>query len=565
MKNTRSKCKNILILSLLLTTVAKAQIFTSNDGVSLLNAKDVGEPDVAKGKVYVKKAPSFEGDKNKVVEDLVAAGVSSEIYNDERFLGDGAYSKAIAGMTAVKNTALALKNRPDVAPVGGTVIGSLSDLNTNRAQIEDDVARTFVFKNDWNVDSPIFVGANKTIWVDGVLTYNGNSTATIGGAAFTPRGTKVHAVFMIRHQTATENWQQVQGDGTSPDADRAINKDLKNEIKANKTKNVTIKGTKRGRIVVLPGDEIDVNNITLPKTNGIGIMSGVNILIDGLNIEGGLNGVFLSGSTNTSVVNCNITKSLYRGVHLHGAQNSKNLPVTTKFGYVKHNLVSYSEVDGIDIDSFSARWHVDENIVMGATDRLLIWAEIDANNNSVDNNVGIILPNDKGGFQENGTEASRRGVGAFKGTRDNKWLNNNIFYASKIRHGFTMIKKRFIQFETIEFTNNYVWALNPNIQRFNPKAGVDNDVYYLTGVPEPSLSNDVIDSRHVPLMESNVVKRGEKVKLFSTYNVAVYSSGGILLYTNKGTKIDTASLSEGIYFVLFKLGNGIERRKLIVY
>lgn len=561
--------KKRITLSLLLFTAITANAqFTSTNGTSLVNAQAVGEPGANKGQVFVKNAPNFTGNKSVVKKGFKDGGIPAVIYNNPRLLGPGVYSKAIAGMQAVKRTANKIKNTLPTAPTNGAIIiNNITKLTNNRAKIADDTTRKFVFRGNINIDKPILVGSNTTIWVDGVLNYNGVEAISFGGADFTPRGSKLDGVFSIR-KAFSESLRKVGSDGKSPKADRDHNKALISDAKKNGKKNVVIKGTRRGRIVVKLGTERDVNNVLLPKVNGIVVLGGTKNKIENLKIVGAQNGIVFWGAKDASVINSFIDKSVYRGVHLHSSINSKN--TTDAYGVVRNNLVTNSLVDGIDVDSFSSYWDVSENVIMGADDRFLLWTEIDAHHCDMKNNVGIILntnndPTKNKGFQENGTESSRNNPESFfKGTRENKWIDNNIFYAQRLLQGINMSSKRFIQRSTITFRNNYVWAQNANIQKFNPKRGVTNDVYYLTGTPQAqnSFANTDLKTLDITKEGSDFVLNGEEVSnntLFEIYNI-----GGRLVHRGRGAKITTDGLSSGIYMVLINTEGKLSRKKIVV-
>ena len=114
----------------------------------------------------------------------------------------------------------------------------------------------------------------------------------------------------------------------------------------------------------------------------------------------------------------------------------------------------------------------------------MIWTEIEANYNLINNNVGIInltqaAPTGAGGFQENGTET---GIGAL-GTRWNDWTNNNIFNSLEEKQGFIMRGTetgRVVQQDTITWQNNYVWQQNRSMTTSNPRLeGIVDDVMFL--------------------------------------------------------------------------------------
>jgi len=474
----KTLCIIVFLFAFLMTD---AQVFRSTGGTTVQNANSVGHPNVGNGQVRVKNAPNLNGNINTVKNDLRAGRVPNRIINNSRVLGNGGFASQIAHMAAVRKTAIKLKQRRATAPTSGAIIiDSPADLASNRGILKDNSTRTVVFRGWINVPYPILVGSNKTIWVDGVLNYNGVDVVPEGGADFTPRPLKNDGVFSVRHEGAFRRTYKPVNQ-----ANMNYNNNLKNNVmKQNRKGNVTIRGTKRGKIKVqLSNVRDDFQRI--PKANGITSLFANNLTIDGVTIEGALNAVYISGSFNVNIRNCFIDKTVYRGIHLHGTQSNRS----QGFGIIQHNLVAFSKFDGIDIDSYSAGFLLKENFVIGARDRLLIWTEIDAENNVITNNVGVILDDASGGarqgqsgaYQENGTEASRRGVAGFNGTRNNTWTHNHSFYAEKRFDGFEMRKERYVVFNTISFVNNYVWTLNPNLHLHNPKPNTLNDVYYLRG------------------------------------------------------------------------------------
>lgn len=556
------KINKLLAITMLSTCLGmQAQIFTSTGGTREVNAHGVGDPGNDNGKVKTKRAPNFRGNKKEVKDNFKKAKIPNSIINHQNFLGPGAYSHAISGMSAVKNTAFSMGNIIEQAPTNGaTVITNLYQLNKYRAQIANDKRATFVFRGYIHLDKTILVGSNKVIWVDGILNYTGIEAVSFGGADFTPRGSKLDGVFSVR-SAFKGTLNRVKKDGTSPEEERASNKKIIKEAKENGKKNVLIKGTKRGAIIVQLGTERDVNDVVLPKVNGIVVLGGVNNRIENLKITGAQNGVVFWGTKNASLRNTFINKSVYRGVHLHSSINSSSK--TDNLGDVKNNLITNSGVDGIDVDSVSSYWKVSDNVIIGAADRFLLWTEIDVKHNDMLNNVGVILGNTEKGFQENGTEASRDNGGFFKGNRHNKWINNNIFYASELLHGITMHKKRFIQRNTITFENNYVWALNSNIEKYNPKLNITDDVYYLTGTPQTQnrLINTDLKTLDITKQGNDFVVNGE---VSNAIVFEIYNMGGSLVRRGKGSKITKDGLASGIYIILINSGGELTRRKIIV-
>ncbi|AWB65657.1 hypothetical protein C2869_04040 [Saccharobesus litoralis] len=476
------------------------------------------------GVVRTQQAPTIGNDneRNTVRNQFDAAGVPwNEVINTKYFLGnDSPFRNQIANMDAVKNTAAALANRPATGPNEWiraenpiVVLWGPVQLDNARADLADDIERTFVFRGNWNITSPIFVGSNKTIWIDGELTYTGNDTAHVGGAAFTPKGSKMHGVFTVRRQASAwvegrgqigeDDWTSLGQNYSVPNNIVELNQPLHDSIKNQPiVQNVTFLGSQRGKIKVelstassnplgnwarwdpnlkprnADGTLANTGQV-IPRTNGIHFDHARSVVVDGVTISGALNSIYVSGTFQVDIKNNFIDKSVFRGVHLHGSGHTAE-----NVALVRNNLISRNHWDGIDIDSHSARYTVEENVIIGADNRFLIWTEIEAHHNTINNNVGIInliqsSPTGAGGFQENGTEQN---IGA-QGTRWNVWTNNNIFNVLEEKQGFLMRgteSGRVVQQDTITWTNNYVWQTHRSFTTSNPHLnGIVDDVMFL--------------------------------------------------------------------------------------
>lgn len=524
--------KKLLLLTALIPLtcpLTQAEIFTA-DGNGAWNwdaadRHDTNGSDTSfDGEIKTLKAPNIgsENQRNTVRNNFDAAGVPwNDVIATEYFLGnDSPFGYQIANMDAVVNTASALASRPATGPNAWNraidpivVIWGPVQLDTYRADLEDDVQRTFVFRGNWNVDAPIYIGSNKTIWIDGELTYSGDDTPHIGGAAFTPKGSKMHGVFTVRRKASAwdkdrgnldeDDWTSLGENLEVPDNISSLNEPLKKSIgNQPEVQNVVFKGSQRGKIVVplstgqsnpqgnwartdpklkprWANGTLGSGGQTLPRTNGIHFDHARNVVVDGVSISGALNSVYISGTFQVDIKNNFIDNSYFRGVHLHGSGHAID-----NVAYVRNNLITRNKLDGIDIDSHSARYQVEENVIIGADNRFMIWTEIDVHHNDINNNVGIVTlsqhsPEGAGSFQENGTE---KNIGA-AGTRYNEWRNNNIFNAREAKQGFLMRgleSARVVQQDTITWKNNYVWQSNRSFTTSNPKLnGIVDDVMYL--------------------------------------------------------------------------------------
>ncbi|WAJ71275.1 right-handed parallel beta-helix repeat-containing protein [Catenovulum adriaticum] len=476
------------------------------------------------GVVRTQQAPTLGSDneRNNIRNKFDSAGVPwVEVINTPYFLGNNApFGNQIATMNAVENTADALANRPESGPDEWqravnpiTVLWGPVQLDNARQEIADDIERTFVFRGNWNIDAPIYVGSNKTIWIDGDLTYTGADTPHVGGAAYTPKGSKMHGVFTVRRKASAwdanrgnigeNDWTSLGQNYAEPPNIVELNKPLKESIENQPiVQNVTFLGSQRGKIKVElstaqsnpdgnwarydPDLKPRNSNGTLantgqviPRTNGIHFDHARNVVVDGVRLEGALNAIYVSGTFQVDIKNNFIDKSVFRGVHLHGSGHAAD-----NLAFVRNNLITRNHWDGIDIDSHSARYQVEENVIIGADNRFLIWTEIDAHHNLINDNVGIInltqhSPIGAGGFQENGTEMN---IGA-QGTRWNTWQNNNIFNALEAKQGFLMRgteSNRVVQQDNVTWFNNYVWQQKRSMTTSNPKMdGIVDDVMYL--------------------------------------------------------------------------------------
>ncbi len=530
--------KQLLVLLLCITGASlNAQIFYSTNGTTNVAAQQVGEPNQPNGTVKTKAAPTTTPDNRVNARTAYEnAGIPNSIIYNSRFLGDGVFARQISDMWATKQTAKNVRKvtsrsaNPPAASNAVIYINSRQILDNNRNRIASNDNLTFVFQGWINPGWPIAVGSNTTIWIDGILSYNGfDAPRTATGAAFTPRPSKYDGVFNIRPTGAFRD------EPTS-----AANKDHNTALLNQKFKgpnrftyaieNVNVFGTRRGEILVAQGNYTDPSNQKLPQVNGLTVMNASKITIEGVTIKNSFQGLFLSQlSFDVNINNNFIDNSLYRAFHLKGAWN------TNGWGSVKNNLLTNSKFDGIDLDSYVSSFNVNENVVIGARDRLLIWTEIDAFKNTINNNVGIVLDAategnpignaGKGAYQENGTEKSREGVPGFNGTNNNKWTNNHSFYAERAFDGFVMRKDRFIQFNTIEFTNNYVWTTKADLDKHNPKSGVTNDVYYLVSNGGASVAgapiNQVISLRKTGGDRKYVTGEADASKLIARSNVVL--------------------------------------------
>lgn len=580
------------VLLLMIGLTLNSQIFSSPGGYKNEAASQAGEPNKAKGTVFVKTAPNTKDSKNEVINNLKSVGIPKSVYNNSRFLGNGTFSTQISDTWAVKQTAKKVRRvtsknqkKPPNASNKVIYIFNAQQLNNNRNRIKGNEALTFVFQGKTNVTKPILVGKNKTIWIDGVLNYNGFDAPRTAFADFTPRPSKYDGVFSVRPEG---NFHDERDD---PNGDKKNSDLLKAKFKGNKAKaytvsNVNFYGTSKGELIIALGKKKDPSGQILPQVNGICLMNTARINIEGITIKNAFQGIYIASSFNANFRNNFIFNTLYRAIHLHGTQNRNS----DGFGAVENNLLFKSSFDGIDIDSFSSSFIVKENVVIGARDRFLVWTEIDAKNNEINNNVGIILDDatagqslgsNRGAFQENGTEAERNPNSPkfnpkfgtfFKGTSNNKWLNNHSFYAEFLFDGFVMRSSRFIQFNTITFKNNYVWTLDKNMKKHNPKPSVSDDVFYLIG--KSGSNNGGGNPDNTNACNANVTLTGVKtikktdnsitidfneIKSTSTYELRAFAkntfngninSGAIAYKSGNSSPLTITNLKKGTEYTL---------------
>ncbi len=427
MKTTKNLMKLIAVLSVF-TTSLNAQIFTLNGGYQSFPAQEAGTPDMPNGNVLVRKAPPATGNVGRIRQLLNSATIPDVVIQSR--LTEGPLARYIAQMPAVISTANALNNRPNTANAANAIIiNNTASLNANRDRIRNDQNATFIFRGNVNVNDPIVVGSNKTFWIDGVITYTGPKRPLANTDALSPIPIIRDGVFRIVRK-----------------------------------RNVSIRGTKRGLV--------DCKS-ELPFAY---TLNSREITIVDNEVINGFNTVFIHQTRDVTIENNFFYNNVRRAMHLIAVNGFS----------VKNNLCYASHLDGIDVDAFCQNGTVDLNVVLGATFRFMLWTEIDAHDNVMNNNVAIHLPGrrsrGRGGMQENGTENSRRGVGSFRGSRNNDWLNNHVFYPDTFRDGIVMRRDRFIQHSTIKFENNYVWTEEGNGQRHNPKPQNNNtsDVRFLT-------------------------------------------------------------------------------------
>ena len=438
MKTKRnSKVAQFFCALFLITLSSKAQqVFTLNGGYKSFPAQEAGTPDFPNGNVLVRRAPSPTGNVDQIRQTLNAATIPDDVIQSR--LTEGPLAGHIAQMPAVISTANALNGRPQTANVSNAIIiNSTAILNNNRNRIGNNNTETYIFRGNVNVNDPIVVGSNKTFWIDGRVTYTGPERPLANTDALSP-------IPIIR-------------DGIF----RMVGK-----------RNIKINGTKRGLV--------DCKS-RLPFAYAL---NSREITVVGNEVINGFNSIFMHQTREVTIENNFLYNNVRRAMHIIAVN-----------GYsIKNNLCYINHLDGIDIDAFTQNGRVDLNVVVGVNFRFMLWTEIDAHDNILDNNVAIHLEGRKargvGGMQENGTENSRRGVGNFQGSRNNDWINNHVFYPEKFRDGIVMRRDRFIQHNTINFVNNYGWSVEGNVQRHNPKPqnNITNDVRFLT-LNNPSQGN----------------------------------------------------------------------------
>jgi len=427
-----------ILATLFMCVSINAQPFTLNGGYQSFAAQGGGVPGEPNRTVLVRTVPNATGNVGQLRQLLNNATIP-DVVIDSR-LTEGVFAGHIAQLPGTISMANALNNRLATRSNinGAIVINSTTALNNNRNSLGNNSVQTYIFRGNVNVGSEIVVGSNKTIWIDGTVTWTGPEIAASAGDQFSPLGQVQAGVF------------------------RVIGKD-----------EVTIKGTKRGLI--------DCKTF-VPAVYSF---NSTDLIVNDLEVINGYNSIFLRQSFRVEVENNFIYNDSRRGLHI--------LAVGT--GTIKNNLVYDSHVDGIDIDAFANNLTVSNNVIVGARFRHMLWTEIDARDNILDNNVGIHLDDAKrgsfaGGFEENGTEQERNpnspqydGTSTgYEGNRRNTWTNNNVFYPLSGREGIFMFKDRFIQHLTITFTNNYVWTVRGDIERHNPRpeANLTTDARFLT-------------------------------------------------------------------------------------
>jgi len=427
-----------ILATLFICISVNAQSFTLNGGYQSFAAQGGGVPNEPNRTVLVRTVPNATGNVGQLRQLLNNATIP-DVVIDSR-LTEGPFAGHIAQLPGTISMANALNNRLATRSNinGAIVINSTAALNNNRNSLGNNSAQTYIFRGNVGVGSQIVLGSNKTIWIDGTLTWTGPEIAASAGDQFSPLGQVQAGVF------------------------RAINKS-----------NITIRGSKRGLI--------DCKTFV----PAVYTFNSTDLILNDLEIINGYNSIFLRQSFRVEVANNFIYNDSRRGLHI--------LAVGT--GTIKNNLIFDSHVDGIDIDAFANNITVSNNVIVGARFRHMLWTEIDARDNTLDNNVGIHLDDAKrgafaGGFEENGTEQERNpnspiydGTSTgYEGNRRNTWSNNNVFYPLSGREGIFMFKDRFIQHRTITFTNNYVWTIRGDIERHNPRseANITTDARFLT-------------------------------------------------------------------------------------
>jgi len=497
--------KTTLIFLLCLSCNLNAQIFTLDGGYQNFNAQTAGTPNQPNRTVLVRQAPSPDGNVNQIRTILNRATIPDVVIQSR--LTEGPLSGYITQMPAVISMANKLNGRPNTKSTNGAVvINSGAVLNQNRNRLRNNATETFVFRGNVNVNEPIIIGSNKTIWIDGKVTYTGPVRPLANTDELSPIPIIRDGLFRIVGKTR-----------------------------------VSINGTKRGLVDC---------RTRIPFAYAL---NSNRITVRGNEVINGFNTVFMHQSQIVTIEDNFFYNSVRRGMHIIAVNNAS----------IKNNLVYANHLDGIDIDAFTVDANVQFNVIAGATHRFMLWTEIDARDNVMDNNVAIVLEGRRGkgsgALQENGTEESRRGVSPFQGSRNNVWKHNNIFYAQKAFDGVVMRKDRFIQFNTITFDNNYVWTVEGNVKRHNPKpqSNITKDVRFITlQTPANGTKQDPTDEypRGLPTFFSTAPGNLTTAQIVSTPNL--FGGGG----GNTPPVDDTSQLiNNGTFFI----GNPFNSQRLV--
>ncbi|TYA84339.1 Ig-like domain-containing protein [Seonamhaeicola marinus] len=465
---------NVFVICALFSLSTQAQFYENTTGYTEFNASSMGYPSQNQtfcdgvdrpnqqadckfktwdklpdgtptpGLVKVKKAPTVTGNpdldlKNDLNQAGLSNGLTTELLDSKARLVEGYFKKNIAEQAGAKNTLNNLKSRPETYTGSGTIISSLTQLNSFRAAIAQDHASmtTYVFRGTIDIDqgAPIQVGSNTTLVIDGILISD-NEIPNTGATAGTPRGEKEGGII------------EIVGPNNS-----------------NRKNNVKVIGTKRGQLEY----KRQVGNAIYAEFVN-------NLEINGVEMYNCYNSLHLKQISQNSIVQNNvIMDDGRRAIHMKVCRDL----------VVKNNLVFDAWQDGVDIDAFTERANVIENLLIKCGNRFMVWTEVSSTNNLIENNVGIHYEGDdsNGGFSENGSNNDWE-----KPTANNTWRYNHVFYAHDGLSGVKMRNQFQINRPSCTFFKNYVWTLT-NLPWHNPQPhdNIKDDVYYLSKEgPDPS-------------------------------------------------------------------------------
>ncbi|TXE09943.1 T9SS type A sorting domain-containing protein [Seonamhaeicola algicola] len=389
------------------------------------------------GVVKVKKAPTVTGTPDiDLKNDLNQAGLSNGLLNalldSKARLVEGYFKKNIAEQAGAKNTISNLKSRSETYTGTGTVINTIAQLNNLRSTIAQNHTSmtTYIFRGtiDINQGNPIEVGSNTTLIIDGIILYDKEIPNT-GASSGTPLGEKEGGII------------EIVG--------------LNNNSRKN---NVKIIGTKRGQLEY----KRQVGNAIYAEF--------VNDLeINGVEMYNCYNSLHLKQISQNSIVQNNVVMDDgRRAIHMKVCRDL----------VIKNNLVFNAWQDGVDIDAFTERASVIENLFIKSGNRFMAWTEVSASNNLIENNVGIHYEGDdsNGGFSENGSNNNWE-----RPTANNVWRYNHVFYPHDGLSGVKMRDQFQINRPSNTFFRNYVWTLT-NLPWHNPHPhdNIKDDIFYLS-------------------------------------------------------------------------------------
>jgi len=344
-----------------------------------------------------------------------------------------------ADTTAFRSTFSKIRNRRASYSGGGTVINNPTALSNNRSRINSSVGRTFVLRgNPLVVTSPIEVGSNTTIWIDGKIEYRG------------------------------------------PNFSRPLTNDFPIPTRGffncvNKN-NIKIYGTKRGFVNC---------NIGGRKLWGVNFTNCTNSKVENITMLGCMDGLYVAGGRKNLFTGNFVSDCQFRGIWTKGGPGNR-----ADGNRIISNLVARNNVDGIDVDGFASFATVENNVIFhlgidgNSTRRNMVWSEVASHDIIFRENAGVHGRDFQTGMRENGTNRSENPPA----TRNNQWIRNRVFYAGSFPStGVTGNQVNKVNYNSMTLRENVVYL---DTRTFN-RAALQRDFRFGNMHRNTSILNDV--------------------------------------------------------------------------